>query len=119
MTASQGRQLFYAVAAVAGLVLTWYFNLSFRGPGNYVQAWFANPASSSAAVDLIVVAVVASVFMVAEGRRLRLRLTFVFIVVGFVVAMAFAFPLFLLYRERVLSRNRNSPDPLISPEVFQ
>lgn len=106
MTASHGRQLFYAIAALAGLVLTWYFNLTYRGSESYLQAWFANAASSSAAVDLIVVAVVASVFMLTEGRRLRMRLVPLFVLGGFVVAMACAFPLFLLYRERVLTRDR-------------
>lgn len=112
MTASQGRQVFYAVAAVSGLVLTWYFNLTFQGPDNYLSAWFANPASSSAAVDLIVVALVSSVFMVSEGRRLGMRLVPVFIVGGFVVAMACALPLFMLYRERVLTRDRRTPAQL-------
>ncbi len=113
MTASQARQVGYLIAAVCGLVLTWYFNLTFRGPDNYLRAWFANPASSSAAVDLIVVALVSSVFMVSEGRRLRMRLVPLFIVGGFLVAMACALPLFLLYRERVLVRDR--PTQLSGP----
>lgn len=104
MRASQVRQGFYAVAALVGLVLTWYFNLTYSGSESYLSAWFANAASSSAAVDLMVVAAVASVFMLTEGRRLRLRLVPLFVVGGFVVAMACAFPLFLLYRERVLNR---------------
>lgn len=109
MTASLARQVFYGVAAVAGLVLTWFFNLRYDGPVSYLAAWFANDASSSAAVDLIVLAVVASVFIVAESRRLGLRWPLGYVVVGFVGAMAFAVPLFLLVRERALAADRRLP----------
>ena len=102
MTASGARQVFYGVAALVGLVLTWYFNLTYRGSENYLAAWFANAASSSAAVDLIVLATALSVFMIAEGRRLQMRRTLLYVLAGFVLAMAFAVPLFLLVRERVL-----------------
>lgn len=103
MTASQGRQIFYGLAAVTGLVLTWYFNLRYAGP-NYLADWFANEASSSAAVDLLVLAAVLTVFMIAEARRLQMRFVVVFIIAGFLLAMAFAVPAFLLYRERILAR---------------
>jgi len=109
MTASLARQLFYGVAAVVGLALTWWFNLRYDGSVGYLQAWFANDASSSAAVDLIVLAVVSSVFIVAESRRLGLRWPVVYVVVGFVGAMAFAVPLFLLVRERALAAERRLP----------
>lgn len=85
-------------------MLTWYFNLSYDGSVGYLAAWFANDASSSAAVDLVIVSAVMSLFVVAESRRLGLRawVPVVVIVAGFLVAMAFALPLFLLVRERRL-----------------
>lgn len=58
----------------------------------------------AAAVDLIVAAVAASVFMVVEGYRLRMRVPWLYPVLGIVLAIAFAFPLFLLLRERALER---------------
>jgi Terpene cyclase DEP1 len=78
-----------------------------------VADWFANDASSSVAVDLIVVAVVASVFMVTESRRVGIRLpvALTFVVGGFLVAMACAFPLFLLLRERRLAPRSGSREP--------
>ena len=106
MSAASLRQVCYGLAALVGLVLTWFFNLRYDGSVGYLQAWFANDASSSAAVDLIVLAVVASVFIVAESRRLGLRWPLVYVVVGFVGAMAFAVPLFLLVRERALAAER-------------
>ncbi|WP_167582136.1 DUF2834 domain-containing protein [Kineococcus rubinsiae] len=106
MSASAGRQVFYGVAAAAGLVLTWYFNLTYDGSTGYVQAWFANAASSSAAVDLLVLAAAVSIFVVTEGRRLGMRWPLAYVVAGLVVAMAFAVPLFLLVRERALHARR-------------
>lgn len=95
----------YLILAVAGLVGTWYFNLQFGSTGqeqNYLQAWFANPASSSAAVDIIVTAVAACVFFVVEGRRIGLRWVWALVPATFVLALAFTFPLFLALRERKL-----------------
>lgn len=110
MTASTARQLMYGVAAVVGGVLTWFFNLRYDGPVSYLAAWFANDASSSAAVDLLVVSAVVTVFVVAESRRLGLRkwVPVLFVVTGVLIAMAFAVPAFLLYRERVLTAARRT-----------
>ena len=112
MTASTIRQVVYAVAAVVGGVLTWFFNLRYDGEVGYLAAWFANDASSSAAVDLLVVAAAVTVFVFAESRRLRMRMIVpvLFLVTGIAIAMAFAVPAFLLYRERVLNRT-SSPAP--------
>ena len=99
----------YFFLAVLGGVGTWYYNLLYAsggGGGNYLGDWFANAASSSAAVDIIVVLFVTSVFYLREGRRLgwRLPLVLLFIPLSVVVAVAFAFPLFLGLRELSLAR---------------
>ena len=99
----------YFLLAVIGGAGTWYFNLVYAAGntgGNYLGDWFANPASSSAAVDILVVLLVVGVFYVREGRRLgwRLPLVLLFIVLSALVAVAFAFPLFLGFRELSLSR---------------
>jgi hypothetical protein len=97
------RQLAYGACAVVGLVGTWYFNLTYTGAAPYLSAWFANAASSSAAVDLLVAFLAGAIFMIAEGRRLGMRWSWVLVVLSVVLAFAFAFPLFLLLRERVLA----------------
>lgn len=98
----------YLVLALAGLLGTWWFNLSFvaAGGGDYLGGWFANAASSSAAVDIIVMALAACVVMVVEGRRLGFRPIglVLLVVLSFVVAVSFTFPLFLALRERHLAR---------------
>lgn len=97
--------LVYLALSLIGLVGTWYFNLRYDGAdGSYLQAWFANAASSSAAVDIIVVAVAAVFFMVIEGRRLRMRATWPLVLLTFPVAAAFTIPLFLALRHRRISR---------------
>ncbi len=97
----------YLALSVIGLVGTWWFNLAFMtGGGNYVAAWFANDASSSAAVDIIVAGIAACVLYVREGTRLswsRVRIALL-VVLSFVLAVAFTFPLFLALRELDLAR---------------
>jgi hypothetical protein len=98
----------YLALSVVGLVGTWWFNLSFfaAGGGDYLGGWFANAASSSAAVDILVAGTAACVLMVVEGRRLgwsRARIA-TLVVLSAVVAVAFTFPLFLALRERQRDR---------------
>lgn len=92
----------YLILAVVGAVGTWTFNILSFGEVDYLAGWFANPASSSAAVDVIVVAIVCCIFFIAEGRRLGTRHVWVLIPLTFVVAIAFTLPLFLALRERRL-----------------
>lgn len=102
------RQVAYGIASVVGLVGTWYFNLTYSGEASYLAAWFANAASSSAAVDLLVAFAAGSIFMITEGRRLGMRAPWLYVVFGVILAFAFTFPLFLLLRERTLHRNRTA-----------
>ena len=99
----------YGLAAVAGLGGTWFYNVRSRSlpggfPAGYLRAWFANPASSSAAVDLIAVFGVSSVFMVVEGRRVGMSAPWAYPLLALPSALAFTFPLFLLVRELHLHR---------------
>lgn len=107
----------YRVLAVVGLVGTWWFNLqSFDDPQGYVAGWFANPASSSVAVDIMVVGAAACVFMLIEGRRLGMRHGWVHVVLTFAVALAFSLPLFLARREAQLRDRDGSARPARSGE---
>jgi hypothetical protein len=92
----------YLVLALIGLVGTWYFNFEFFALNtdvSYLEAWFANPASSSAAVDIIMVALMGSIFMLVEGWRMKLQWVWILIPLSFFIALAFTFPLFLAIRE--------------------
>jgi hypothetical protein len=109
--ATDVRQVIYGLLSAVGLIGTWYFNLTYAGEASYLAAWFANAASSSAAVDLLVAFAAGSVFMVTEGRRLRMRAPWLYVVFGVILAFAFTFPLFLLLRERALQRT-STGDPV-------
>jgi ABC-type uncharacterized transport system YnjBCD permease subunit len=92
------RIIAYLVGSIIGVIGTWYYNLRFDGP-SYLGSWFANDAASSAAVDLIVVAVVATLWMFVESHRIGLRGAWLHALLVPTVAIAFSFPLFLARRE--------------------
>ncbi len=98
----------YFALAIAGLIGTWYFNIEFFRSGSdltYVEAWFVNAASSSAAMDIIVTALAANVLFIREGLRLGWgKWAWVAIPLTYLVALAFVFPLFLGLRELSLAR---------------
>lgn len=75
----------------------------------FFAAWFANPAVSSLAWDLLAAASAASIFIILEGRRLGIRWYWAYVVLSFVTAVGFTFPLFLAVRERSLARREASP----------
>jgi len=94
--------LVYLGLAVAGLVGTWWFNaLAIIQMRDYLgDLVTSGPSVSSFTVDLLVVAVAGSVFIILEARRLRMRLGWLYVVGAAVTAFAFTFPLFLAMRER-------------------
>jgi len=94
--------------AVVGLVGTWYFNaLSILAARDFVGDWVGSgPAVSSLTVDLAVVAVAGSIFIIIEARRLGMRFAWLYVALSLVTAFAFTFPLFLAMRERRLAAGR-------------
>lgn len=101
----------YLSLAILGLVLTAVFNI--RGvlepSGSFLAAWFANPATTSLSIDLLVTASAASIFIILEGRRLGMKWPWLYVLASFVTAVAFTFPLFLAVRERHMTRAEVSP----------
>lgn len=97
--------LAYLVLAVVGLIGTWWFNaLAIVQVRNFIGDLVASgPAVSSITVDLLVVAIAGSVFIIVEARRLRMRFGWLYVVAAGLTAFAFTFPLFLAMRERRLT----------------
>lgn len=95
----------WLVLAIAGLIGTWTFNvLAIVQLRDFIGDWVnSGPAVSSLTVDLLVVAVAGSIFMVVEARRLGMRFVWLYIVGSGITAFAFTFPLFLAMRERALT----------------
>ena len=96
----------YLLLAVAGLIGTWTFNvLAIVQMTDFIgDLVTSGPAVSSITVDLLVVAVAGSVFIIVEARRLRMRFGWLYVVGAGLTAFAFTFPLFLAMRERQLTR---------------
>jgi hypothetical protein len=68
-----------------------------------------NPAASFLTIDVVAVAVVALIFMVAESRRLGLPRLWLYVALTFVVAISVALPLFMIERERHLATHPERP----------
>ncbi|MDO8383676.1 MULTISPECIES: DUF2834 domain-containing protein [Microbacterium] len=95
----------YLALAIAGLIGTWIFNaLAIIQLRDFIGDLVSSgPAVSSITVDLLVVAVAGSVFIIMEARRLGMRRAWLYIVLSGVTAFAFTFPLFLAMRQRRLT----------------
>lgn len=93
----------YAGLAMAGLVGTQLALLAMLrdadgGAGAVRRDLTLSPVAVFTSVDLVVVFLAATVFMVVEGRRLRLRWWALYPVLGCAVAISVGLPLFLLAR---------------------
>lgn len=108
--AHRARFWFYLILSAAGLITAWVFNgLAVIEDADYVGAWFGNSVDWVLSLDLLIVALSGSAFIIMEGRRLGMRHLWFYIVASAVTAFAFTFPLFLAMRERALSRLQATP----------
>jgi hypothetical protein len=102
--------VYAAVAAVALVATQWALVDFLRSDDNDLAAMWdsltADPVVGFVGIDLGVVALVAVVFMVLEGRRLRIPWWWVYVALVFLVAVSVAFPLFLIARTRQLAAER-------------
>jgi hypothetical protein len=114
----------YVVIAIVALIATWSQNVAYLRPEEgpltgFVQAtmrfWpdtLATPASVSITVDIGLLTLAASVFLILEARRLAMRLPWLYVVLGLLVAISVTFPLFLIARERRLAVRGEAPAAL-------
>lgn len=95
----------FLVLSILGLVGTWTFNvLAVVQMADFLGDLVSSgPAVSSITVDLLVVAIAGSIFILVEGRRVGMRHAWLYVVLSGVTAFAFTLPLFLAMRERKLT----------------
>jgi len=99
----QARFVFYMILAAIGLITAWVFNgIASVRRENYLSAWFGSPVDWVLSLDLLIVAVAGSAFMIMEARKLGMKRVWLYIVLSGITAFAFTFPLFLAMRERKL-----------------
>jgi hypothetical protein len=106
------RFVFYMAVSIAGLITAWVFNgiaaVQGQGFGDYMAAWFTTPLDWVLSLDLLIVAVAGSAFMILEARKLGMKRVWLYILLSGVTAFAFTFPLFLAVRERKLEQMKSA-----------
>ncbi len=101
-------ELFYYLVAVAGLVIGWYFNIRYMSEYGSQAGWahwtgliFVNPASASAAQDLVLAnLLIFPAWTFIEARRAGIRAGWLYFPMSLLTSYAFALALFLALRER-------------------
>jgi hypothetical protein len=99
-------RIIYLILAIAGVALTWYYNLQFMQESggtfkiaDFIAASSSNAASKSISWDLAIACFAGLSWIYFESKRLGLRFFWAYIILAFGVAFAFAFPLFLFVRQ--------------------
>ena len=107
--------VFYAVVAVAALIMTWSQNLLYfqgdspAGFGQYILDLKVNGAARSFTVDIGLFLLAATGLMVVEARKLGVRFVWAYVILGFAIAISVTFPLFLIAREMRLAKTETAP----------
>jgi hypothetical protein len=100
--------LVYLALSLIGLAGTWTYNvLAIVQMRDFIGDWVnSGPAVSSLTVDLLIAAVVGSILIIVEARRLGMKRGWLYVALSGLTAFAFTFPLFLAMRERALEATR-------------
>lgn len=98
----------YGLIALAALVGTQWALLDALSSGSDLGDLVDGPIATFTTIDLLAVAVAATLFMVVEGRRIALPRLWLYVVLVFTVAISVALPLFLIARTRKLASARDS-----------
>ena len=109
-------KLFYLLAAIAGAVIPWIYNLKAINeigpaftPAAFMRVGFEGSAMlGSLAADFWIGSTVAVVWMIVEARRLGIKHLWLLLLWTVMGAWASSFPLFLFLRERKLELQRAS-----------
>ncbi len=117
---------FYALFALAGAVVPWYFNIrhmretgELLTPQQWLAGGFINSLTGSITTDFLIGTIPVLVWMVVEARRLGMRHWWFYVVTTFLVAFAFSCPLFLLMREIRLRAIRVNGENGLRVQSFQ
>ena len=94
----------YAVVALAALIGTQWVLVDYLAGGgslsDFVDGTVKGHAAAFVSIDLMGLAIAATVFMVVDGRRNGVRFLAAYVVIVFAVAASVAFPLYLIARTR-------------------
>ena len=97
-------QVVWASLALVGLVAVGLAASRVDG-GAFLDDVFANPATVTVTVDLLILGVAVVVFVVVEASRLGMRRPWLWAILSVPLPGAFLVPLFFVLRERRLQRD--------------
>lgn len=103
-TSSPVRQLLLYLLATAGLIIPWYFNITYMvgggsfAPGPFMAAVGANALTAGITWDVYLAAAAFSVWLLGDAKASGTRHAWVYVVLCFGVGLAFALPLYLARR---------------------
>ena len=98
------RFVFFFILSIIGLITAGVFNgIASKTGQNYLDAWFGSAVDWVLSLDILIVAIAGSAFMIFEARKLGMKRVWLYIVLSGVTAFAFTFPLFLAMREKRLA----------------
>lgn len=98
----RGLQLVWSLFAALGLVAVGSAAVQVDG-ASFLDDVFANPATTTVTLDLLVLGIAVVVWVVVEARRLGMRRPWLWAVLAVPLPGAFLVPLFLVLRERRVS----------------
>jgi len=106
---SSSKQIIYGILAFLGLFVTWYYNHQYLSiDGNTLRTYMSdnklNAASASVWYDVIIVYIASVFFFYFESKRIGVTFWWLYWILSTTVAIAFGLPLYLLMRERHLSK---------------
>jgi Terpene cyclase DEP1 len=100
--------LYYALALV-GFLATWYYNGQYilhgggLGTSQFFGAAFANSLTTAITIDVYLAALVFSVWVISDSKRISQKWPWLYVVLCLCVGLAVSFPLYLANRENILS----------------
>jgi hypothetical protein len=100
----------YGAIAAAALIATWSQNLAyFDKPARFLVDFMndskVTPSSRSLTVDILLLALSATILMVIEARKHGVKFVWLYVLGGFAIAISVTFPLFLIARELRMGRS--------------
>lgn len=100
---------FFLTLSIIGFVTAWYFNgIAVMNAQDYLGAWFGSEVDWVLSIDLTIVAIAGSAFMIFEAKRLGMKRVWLYLLLSGVTAMAATFPFFLAMRELKLRNASNN-----------
>ena len=102
---TNNRALFFFILSGLGLITAWYFNgIAVMKSQDYLEAWFATEVDWVLSIDLTIVAIAGSAFLIFEARRLGMKRVWLYLLLSGITAMAATFPFFMAMRELKLAK---------------